>query len=326
MMFFQHYPRFTRFECKVFLDTAMRYFDGACARCMIDNTHVVVLEGTGKSMVPVPEMVAFGERYGFAFAAHEKGDANRSARVEGPFHFIENNFLAGRTFSSWDDLNKQARAWCDVINAKYSTKLRASRRDLFATEYPALRRLPAWLPPIYRLHSRIVDSEGYLNIFRARYSVPYQLIGRQLEARETADRIEVYQGPRLIVSHAKSRDPLDQPRVTLPEHRPPRGTTPGPADPCASELLELQRAQPRLEPYAKALVAHCGGRATLPLRRLASLARDYPHEALLRATDIALHYRMFDLERLERMTLRQVADEYFVLSSSPSESNDDHAR
>ena len=43
---------------------------------MIDNTHVVVLHGTGKEMVPVPEMAAFAERYGFAFAAHEKGDAN----------------------------------------------------------------------------------------------------------------------------------------------------------------------------------------------------------------------------------------------------------
>ena len=80
---------------------------------MIDNTHVVVLRGTGREMVPVPEMAAFGERFGFRFVAHEIGDANRSARVERPFHFIENNFLAGRTFASWEDLNQQARQWCD---------------------------------------------------------------------------------------------------------------------------------------------------------------------------------------------------------------------
>jgi hypothetical protein len=40
----------------------VRYFGGACRRCMIDNTHVVVLHGTGKDMVPVPEMAAFAER------------------------------------------------------------------------------------------------------------------------------------------------------------------------------------------------------------------------------------------------------------------------
>jgi hypothetical protein len=32
---------------------------------MIDNTHVVGLRGTGRHMVPVPEMAAFGERFGF---------------------------------------------------------------------------------------------------------------------------------------------------------------------------------------------------------------------------------------------------------------------
>mgnify|MGYP000709328484 CR=1 FL=1 len=51
-LYFQFYPRFTRFECKVFLDEGVAYHDGACQRCMIDNTHVVVLHGTGRAMVP----------------------------------------------------------------------------------------------------------------------------------------------------------------------------------------------------------------------------------------------------------------------------------
>jgi hypothetical protein len=51
---------------------------------MIDNTHVVVLRGTGREMIPVPEMEAFAERFGFRFVAHAIGNANRSARVERP--------------------------------------------------------------------------------------------------------------------------------------------------------------------------------------------------------------------------------------------------
>ncbi len=97
MLFFQMYPTFQRFDCKVFLTEALRYFNGAPQRVMIDNTHVVVLRGTGREMVPVPEMAAFAERFGFRFVAHERGDANRSARVERNFWFIESNFLAGRT-------------------------------------------------------------------------------------------------------------------------------------------------------------------------------------------------------------------------------------
>jgi len=84
MLFFQCYPGFNRFRCKVFLTDALGYLAGACGVCLIDNTHVVVASGTGARMVPAPEMAAFAERFGFVFRAHEKGDANRSARVERP--------------------------------------------------------------------------------------------------------------------------------------------------------------------------------------------------------------------------------------------------
>ena len=94
MLFFQCYPNFRRFDCKVFLTDALRYMGGATARVMIDNTHVVVLRGSGRDMVPVPEMAAFGERFGFQFVAHAIGNANRSQRVERPFSFIEGNFRA----------------------------------------------------------------------------------------------------------------------------------------------------------------------------------------------------------------------------------------
>ena len=117
MLFFQINPTFQRFDCKVFLTDAVRYMNGSPERVMIDNTHVVVLRGTGREMVPVPEMEAFGDRLGFRFVAHAIGHANRSARVERPFSFIENNFLAGRTFTSWQDLNLQARQWCDKVNS-----------------------------------------------------------------------------------------------------------------------------------------------------------------------------------------------------------------
>jgi transposase len=134
MLFFQFFPTFTRFDCKVFLTDALEYFQGGCQTCMIDNTHLVVLKGTGRDMVPVPEMAAFAERYGFCFQAHEKGDANRSAHVERRFSYIENNFLAGRSFQDWEDANRQARAWCDKVNAKFRQPLKASPRELWAFE------------------------------------------------------------------------------------------------------------------------------------------------------------------------------------------------
>jgi len=321
MIFIQLYPRFTRFDCKVFLTDAIAYFGGAARRCMIDNTHVVVLKGTGKDMVPVPEMAAFGERYGFAFEAHEKGDANRSARVEGPFDWVDNNFLAGREFSDWHHANQEAIVWCDRKNAAHSTKLHASRRELFATERPHLVPLPIWVPEVYLLHHRIVDAEGYVNVSCNRYSAPWRLIGRSMEVRETKNRIEIFDGPRLVATHQRQTGAHDV-WMTLPEHRPPRGQgRPKDAPPAEEQLL--LKAEPSLAGYVAALRRHAHGRGTLALRRLQRLMRDYPRAPFLATVRRAEQYGLFDLDRLERMVLQQIAHDYFVLPIERHEKDDD---
>jgi hypothetical protein len=314
MLFFEFFPTFTRFDCKVFLTDALQYFGGSCHICMIDNTHVVVLQGTGRNMVPVPEMACFAERYGFEFQAHEKGDVNRSARVERNFSYIENNFLAGRSFQDWDDANRQARAWCDKVNAEYRSKLKASPRELFASEQAYLKPLPVWVPPVYRLHQRLVDMAGYVSINNNRYSVPEEFLGLQVEVRETKESIEVYRGPRLIACHRRVLEPTGR-RYSLPEHHRPRGQglKPKPSD-SSPEEKRLREQVPELIPYLEALKKHYSGRATLPLRRLLHLVEDYPRAPLLEAITTAAQYGLFDLERVENLILRKLAREYFLIS------------
>ena len=312
MLFFQCYPTFQRFDCKVFLTDAVRYFGGACARVMIDNTHVVVLRGTGRAMVPVPEMAGFGERFGFRFEAHEVGDANRSARVERPFRFIENNFLAGRTFSSWEDLNRQARQWCDKVNATYKKHIHAIPRELFAIERTRLKPLPAWIPEVYRLYQRTIDVEGYVTVSTNRYSVPFSWIGRRVEVRESKDKIEIQLDARHLVTHARILDVVNQ-RVTLAEHRAPRGQSVPRPDPHPEEKA-IVAAAPEIAGYVAALKQHSRKMHTLALRQLLRLVREYPRESLLAAVREAARYGLYDLDRLERMILRRVAREYFLLA------------
>jgi len=309
MIFMQMYPRFTRFECKVFLTEALEYFGGTCAWAMIDNTHVVVLSGTGREMVPVPEMDAFGERLGFKFRAHAVGNANRSARVERPFHHIENNFLAGRTFTDWDDLNCQALAWCDKVNATHRRQLHASPRELFVTERVHMKPLPVHVPEVYLLHQRIVDSEGYVNVQRNRYSVPWQLIGRQMEVRETKDRIEVFDGPRCVALHKRLLEPLDE-RVTVPEHRPPRKEAIFARCAVLAEEKRLGERMAKMTEYV-ALLKKRGRGTPRELRWLLRMVDDYPSDALQSALEDAIRYGMTDLERLDRMVLRRIARDFF---------------
>jgi hypothetical protein len=261
-------------------------------------------------MVPVPEMAAFADRFGFGFAAHEKGDANRSARVERPMDYLERNFYAGREFADLSDLNAQALAFCDKSNARWRRHLHASPRELYATERPHLRRLPIHIPEVYLLHHRIVDVEGYVSVARHRYSVPPEQIGRQVEIRETRDRIEVFRGPRRLAAHARVTAAAPT-RVLLPEHRVER-TRRTTEVPC--EERTLLAAGEDVTAYVRLLKERLPGlRATLALRRLLSFMQEYPEQAFREAVATATHYGLVSLERLEGLILRTIQADYFVL-------------
>ena len=320
-LFFQFYLRFRRFECKVFLTRALKYFGGSAEENMIDNTHVIVLSGTGANMVPVPEMETFGERFGFAFKAHEVGDSNRSARVEGHFKIIKRGFLPGRKFESLAHLNQEAEAWCDKMAAKHSRKLGASRNELFAMERHRLHPLPLWVPEPYLLHSgRMVDEEGYVHLETNRYSVPYKLAGRKVDVREHEDRIVVSHGTRDVAEHPKVEMKSRQ-RRTCKEHRPPRGEGPAKSGPPREEV-EILRLEPRLASYVTGLRKRAPGRGSSVLRRLLKMLREFPREPFVDTVAHAENYGLYDLNRLERLVLRHLAGEYFTIKP-PSEDSDD---
>ncbi len=132
-----------------------------------------------------------------------------------------------------------------------------------------------------------------------------------MEVRETRDHVESELDARHIVKHKRIPTP-DQVRVTLPEHRPPRGQGPGKRDPYPEETAILAAA-PEIAPYVENLKRHGRKVIALVLRQLLRLLRDYPREAFLGAIEEAGRYGLYDLDRVERMILRRVTREYFRL-------------
>ena len=98
-LFMQYYARFTRLEAKHFLLQAAQFMDGTCPRCVIDNTSVMVVGGSGPDAVFAPEMKAFARSLGFEFMAHRLNDPNRKGRIERPF-FVDRTKLPARTGAS----------------------------------------------------------------------------------------------------------------------------------------------------------------------------------------------------------------------------------
>ncbi len=176
------------------------------------------------------------------------------------------------------------------------------------------------MPEVYRLHPRVVDAEGYVHVNRIRYSVPWRLIGRPLEVRETMERVDIYDGPRKVASHARVQGPLDT-RVTDISHRPPRGQGRAAKQGPSPEETTLLGTEPLLAGYVAGLKKHVGGRRT-PLRRLLSMLRDYPRGPVLAVIATAEQYGLFDLDRVERMVLRQIEHEYFVIPVERDDTED----
>ncbi|MBM4355507.1 MAG: IS21 family transposase [Deltaproteobacteria bacterium] len=310
MWYFQYYHRFTRLECKTFLTQAIQYFQGAAARCMVDNTNLAVLHGTGPGATMVPEMVDFGRRFGFVFVAHEVGDANRSARVERRFHYAQNNFLAGRTFADLDDLNGQAQLFCDRVNRSENRHLKSAPLELFAAERSALSPLPPVVPEVYQVSFRTVDVEGFVHVGGNIYSVPYELIGRSVEIRESLRQLRVYSGPHEVAAHLRVSNDKGR-RVTDKRHRPQRSGQGKRSRQALPQELTMRAAHPLLAQYLDKIRAKAPGRGANAVCRLNRMYCEYPLDLFLAAVHEADKYAMTDLARLEEMVLRSLAGRLF---------------
>lgn len=315
-IFAQVYPRFDRFYAKAFLTEAIPYFEGAAALCVVDNTSVIIAHGTGKNAVCAPEMAALGDRFGFSWMAHELGDKNRSARVERPFDYIENNFYPGRTFADLTDLNQQLREWCGRVDHKRKRRLQTTPIALFTTERASLKPLPLHIPEIYDLVRRTVDLEGFVHYYTNRYSVPDALIGHEVEVRASLTTIRIVERHNIVTEHARLEDGQHASR-TLPEHAKKR-RTPGSAPPIAEEG-PLRAAAPEFAILIEALKKRHGGRAVRPIRRLHTMFVEYPTEPLVAGVRQALEYGLLDLERIEVIVLRRIAGDFF---RQPKEDSD----
>src|SRR3990172_2693427 len=106
--YLKFYRTFNRFRMKCIFHEGLMHWGYAARECIIDNTNLARLRGTGSLAVIVPEMEAFADKYGFRFVCHEKGHCNRKAGEERSFYTVESNFLPGRQFESLEDLNGQA--------------------------------------------------------------------------------------------------------------------------------------------------------------------------------------------------------------------------
>jgi len=240
--------------------------------------------------------------------AFEKG------RVERPFSYIERNFLPGRHFSNFDDLNRQALAWChEIANKKPKRVLgNISPEAAYLIEKPYLQPLPPVLPPVYEALERTVDLYGYVSVDTNRYSTPERFVGKSVTVYKYPADIRIFHRGTEVALHPRLIGQRDA-RHTLPGHHPtPTRVSRGPT---VEEQL-LRGYHPNLDRYAAALKQRSRSRGIRALRRLLELKRTYPAAPFLAAVDQAMRFGLFDLARLETLILKHVAGDFFNLNAT----------
>jgi len=314
MLYIQFYTEFDRFNCKIFLTDAFKYMQGVCRRCVIDNTSVILACGAGQSAQVAPEVEAFEKRFGFRFMAHEIMDSDRKGKVERPFDFVEGNFLVGRVFKDDQDLNRQALVWIEAANRRRLREFKASPVELFAAERLQLVPLPLYIPEVYRICQRGVDSYGCVSLHGLKYPAPAAYIGKELVVRETKDRVIFLDGRNEVANLPKKTE--GSPAPPQPPHAPRRQKV--------AQLAEegkLKALGGAMDDYLQALKTERGPRYIWSLKKLYRLLCQYKTEDLLAAVAKASAHRLFDINRLENILLRDIAarDYFLPLDSQPED-------
>jgi len=125
--------------------------------------------------------------------------------------------LRNRTFFSLSELNAAIRELLADVNGRVMRGYGKSRRELFESlDRPALKPLPAMAFEPRDWNRCKVHIDYHVEVVDNFYSVPYQLVGQEVEVRWTSGVVEIFHAGRRITSHVRVSGRGKY--VTKPEH------------------------------------------------------------------------------------------------------------
>lgn len=313
------YRSFNRFNMKCFFHEALTFFAYSAFFCIIDNTNLARLRGSGKNAVIVPEMEQFAKQYGFVFVCHEIGHPNRKAGNERSFYTVESNFFPGRTFESLEDLNQQAVEWSTVrMLHRPVSKTGLIPVKAFEHEQRYLKSLPPYVHPPYIDYERRTDQYGYIS-FQGNY---YWIPGTRrddVKVLQYSDCIKIYHRRNLLVQYKLPPDGVKNQQFSpqgneapKPQYKPKYRKKP-----TASEEKKLRGVSKEVEAYLDFAFEHTqnqnGKQRHRFIRQLYWLYQKTAAPLFIKALNRALKYRVTNIETIERIAvllMREGSDEY----------------
>jgi len=200
---------------------AFEFFGGVPEILVPDNLKSGVTKPCRYDPELNPSYSELARHYGVAVVPTRVRKPKDKAKVEGGVLIVERWIMAAlrnRTFFSLTEANAAIKELLTKLNNRPFQKLPGCRSSQFETlDKPALNPLPdkAWE---YARWKRVrVGIDYHVEVDDYYYSVPYQLIQQQLDARITRSTVECFHKGKRVASHALSDG---RRHVTIPEHMP----------------------------------------------------------------------------------------------------------
>jgi transposase len=306
LKYLKFYRAFDRFKMKCFFHEALSFWGYAAAKCIIDNTNLARLYGTGKNAVIHPEMAQFAKQYGFKFICHEKGHANRKAGNERGFYTVETNFFAGRKFAGLEDINRQAFEWSTVRMAnRPTTKTRLIPIKVFEFEKPYLKKLPAYVPAPYLALERGTDQYGYAAVDGNYYWIPGTK-RHDVKVLQYAKHLIIYHNRMQLGRYRIPADGAKNKRIPPEGQQIPPYMPKNRKKPTTKQENILRTAAKEIDAYLTFAIKNGVKQKHRFIRALYGLYRKVALEVFIKTLNRALKYRITDIKTVERIATLQL--------------------
>lgn len=186
-------------------NAALAYLGGCPELIVPDNARALIANPDRYEPRLGRAYAEFAAHYGCAVLPARPRKPQDKPKVEVGVQIAERWILARlrhRRFFSLAELNGAIAGLLADLNARPFKKLPGNRDSAFAAiDKPALRPLPAQPFEVAGWKKARVSIDYHVEVERHYYSVPHQLVGRDVEVRITASTIECFHQGKRVASH-----------------------------------------------------------------------------------------------------------------------------